>query len=209
MSTNPAATKPAPEQSQPAGGKKPKDPRSKAQIKADEDAAESRKMLEAWLQYRGHLVLAFGRQPITAAHEQQFLEITSRLQKLQRTLLRILPRDVTFGNERMSSVVGSAISLQHLRELPEADQKKIYKEWHSIYILLTRAVGAMYFIAEGFEHHVKTREEMGIRGIKRGAGGSQADLPWHKNPSALTMAFVGAVILFFLLNYLKMLPFSF
>jgi len=190
-----------------AGKKQPKDKRSKEQIKADADATEARRLLDLWLKYKAFLVLAFSKNRLAPDAERQFLEVTSELQKQQRILMPFVPRDVDFGVDRMSKLLRGAITLQHLRELPEADKKKIFAEWHSIYVLVTRCAGAMHFIAEGYVHKAVIKEEMGLKGLKSGGGSAQTGIPWHKNPSAVTMLIVGVVVVFFLLYYLGKLPF--
>ena len=189
------------------GGKPVKDPRTPAQVKADEASADARKMLELWIQYKQFLVHAFGPSPISEANEAKFLGIASELQKRLRIMLSIVPKDINFGHDKMVKVLKASISLSHVRELPEPDKVKIFNDWHSIYILLTRTAGAMKFIAEGYVHHVKIKKEMDIRGIKKALAQEEA-VPFHKNPSAVTMALVAVAVLGFLLYYMNIIKFK-
>ncbi|MCX7046789.1 MAG: hypothetical protein NTX50_15045 [Candidatus Sumerlaeota bacterium] len=188
-------------------GKPLKDPRTPAQVKADDAAIEARKMLDLWIQYKAFLVNAFNvRYAFTEADEQKFLEIAAELQKKLRSMLTIVPKDINFGHDKMVKVLKAAISMSHVRELPEPDKMKIFNEWHSIYILLILTAGAMKFIAEGYVHHVRMKREMDIRGIKKALGQEEA-VPFHKNPSAMTMAIVGVFVAAFLLYYLGVIKF--
>lgn len=183
--------------------KKVKDTRSKAQIKADDELVESRKLLDYWIKLKSFILLAFGDKELTVDHEQQFLALMTGLQKQERAVLQFAPRDIDFGSGKMGDMLRNAISLDHLRDQPESDKEKLYGDWHSIYILMTRAVGAMAFVAEGYKHVSVVQSETGLSDIKKGRSG--ADVPWHKNPSVLTGLAVGAVFTVFLLDYLEVI----
>ena len=186
--------------------KQPKDKRSKAQIQADGYAAESRKMLDYWLQLKSYIILAFGRGQITPEAEQKFLALTTALQKQQRVISPAIPGDIDFGGDKMIEFLRTAISLDHLRSLPEPDKRTLYSAWHSVYILLTRAVGAMRFIADGYQHKVERQEnQLGTRALIHGARSDYVEEPWHHNPSIWTMIVVGIVVAVFLMNYLNVI----
>jgi hypothetical protein len=106
----------------PEGGKV-KDRRSKAQIKADENAAQTRRLLEYWLQLKRFLLLAFSAERITPDAEQQFLEMMSALQKAQRACLQTVPADIDFGGQRMVQLLRGIISVAQCRGLPDTDKK--------------------------------------------------------------------------------------
>jgi hypothetical protein len=42
------------------------------------------------------------------------------------------------------------ISITHIRNMPEADRRTFYKEWHSSMVYLSRTVGAFKFLSEGY-----------------------------------------------------------
>ena len=88
--------------------------------------------------------------------------MTSNLQKQQRTTLQVVPKDINFGSGRLIEILKNAVSVEHLRELPTTDKKKLYAEWHHIYILMARAAGAMSFIAEGHKHEIREQRQIGI-----------------------------------------------
>jgi len=124
-----AAPAAAPPKGPPPKGKSakaPKDKRSKAQIKADDNAAETRKMLDYWIKLKSFVILAFGQQPLSEDGEQQFLALTSALTKQHRTLQQFMPRDIDTSGQAMVEMLKSSVSLEHLRSLPEPDKKKLY-----------------------------------------------------------------------------------
>ena len=199
----------APVATKAAAQPKVKDKRSKAQIKMDADADVAKALLDLWLKYKGLIALAFSNRPLSDGAEQQFLEVTGGLQRQQRAVLKVFPRDINFGNKVMTALMRDSVSLQHMRDLPEYDKKRLYNSWHSVYVELTRAVGAMRFIAEGYVHKPATKEEVDIRRLKQ--RGAQEQTPPYKNPTVITLSVVSIIVLVFLLAYTEMIhiPFLF
>ncbi len=190
------------QKTEPAKGKV-KDKRSKHQIRLDKEAEEAKRMWDLWMKYKNLILFAFSDKPITQQHEKMFLEVTGELQKQQRILLKFVPRDIDFGAESITKLMKSSVSIAHLRDLPESDKKNLYTNWHNIYIHMTRMVGAMRFIAEGYVHKVKAKAEVDIRGMKKATKG--AGVPPHKNPTVITLVIVVGFVLVFLLSYLGVL----
>ena len=188
---------------------KVKDKRSKAQIKMDSDAQAAKTLLDSWLKYKGLIALAFSNRPLGDPAEQQFLEVTGNLQRQQRAVMKLFPRDISCGDKVMTGLMRDSVSLQHLRDLPEYDKKKLYSNWHSVYVLMTRAAGAMQFIAEGYVHKVVSKQDVDIKGLKKRVDVEKT--PAYKNPTVITLSVVSLVVLAFVLAYTNVieLPFIF
>lgn len=190
-------------------GKKEKDTRTKEQIKAEQDAAEARKLLDLWRKYKQFINFAFGEGNITQDAENQFLSLTGALQQEQRVLLSTLPRDINFGSDKMTDMLRDSVSLKHLRDMPKVDKGTALANWHSAYILLTRAAGAMAFIAEGYKHEAEVERQVDLRSIKAGGRVARRRQEWYKNPSIVTMILVGACVVVFMLDYMGVIRLPF
>ena len=77
-----------------------------------------------------------------------------------------MPADAGFGADKMIDLLRQSISISHLRGLPRPDRTAIMAQWHSVFIYLCRSVGALKFIAEGWQPTVK----------HKGAGANISDL---------------------------------
>jgi hypothetical protein len=120
--------------------------------------AEAENLLGLWLRTRQFFAKANTEDPITREEEQQFLEMKSEVTKVQRTVAPKIPADAGFGSEKMIELLRQSISIGHLRGLPRADRMGIMAQWHSVFIYMCRAVGALKFIAEGWQPRAKQKD---------------------------------------------------
>ena len=63
---------------------------------------------------------------------------------------RLDAKTFPFRKDQILAQIKSAMSIAYFRSQPEADRKKFYKEWHMALIYLSRTVGAMKFMNEGY-----------------------------------------------------------
>jgi hypothetical protein len=128
--------------------------------------ADAEGLMGLWLHTRQYFAKASSEEPITREDEQQFLEMKSQVTKAQRTVAPRIPADAGFGADKMIDLLRQSISISHLRGLPRPDRTAIMAQWHSVFIYLCRSVGALKFIAEGWQPRVK----------QKGAGANISDL---------------------------------
>lgn len=137
-----------------------------------------------WLRTRQFFAKANTEEPITREDEQQFLEMKSEITKYQRTVTPKMPAKVGFGGERMTELLRQSISISHLRGLPKSDRTALLSTWHLVFILLTRAVGALKFIAEGYTPSQAAKGAGGsnISDLKKAAGKKSGEKPAWLTP---------------------------
>jgi hypothetical protein len=142
---------------------------------------EAQNLLQLWLRAKGFLAKATSEEPITRDDEQQFLETKSEISKAQRVMAQKIPADVSFGAERMQEILRQSISINHLRNLPKTDKNMLAANWHFVFINLSRAMGALQFLAEGYvAPERKKGPGTGIKDMK-GAASSEASKPKKKS----------------------------
>lgn len=127
----------------------------------EESLQLSRQMLQMWMQLKRFFIKANSNEPLTKDDERQFLEIKSETAKLQRTLSEKLKDQIKYGAEQIQNLLRQTISVAHMRNLPVTDRRNLFKDWHIVYIQLTRLVGGLEFAQQS--GHIP-------RGAKKGGG---------------------------------------
>ena len=135
--------------------------------------AEAQNLLQLWMNTKSSFAKANSEEEITREDEQSFLETKSEISRYQRTLTPKLPEGVTFGADRMQELLRQSISIGHLRNLPKVDRTNLLVQWHYVFVFLSRAVGAMQFMTEGYvpPPRVKSKGGSNISELKKGVGG--------------------------------------
>jgi len=108
--------------------------------------------LEQWISFRRFMNKAFSDSEIAPDEEPSFLEVKSNVARNIRT---ITERSKSFpgldaGDKIIRDMLTKCVSVAHLRALPPADQKVLLKEWHQSFIRLSRSVGALKFLSDGY-----------------------------------------------------------
>ena len=143
--------------------------------------------LGQWLRYRQFFRKGISDEPISAQEEQEFLETTSAIaQNLRKLGQRIDEKKFPFRKTEIAAQLKSTMSISQFRNMAEADRKKFYKEWHISLLHLTRTVGALKFMTEGY------RPKEAAVGGKKGKGGG--GLPKGKVVVAVVVVAVLALI---------------
>lgn len=128
---------------------------------------ESQQLLQLWLRVKGFLAKAFVDTPVSPEEERSFLETKSAVSQYTRMVSQKLPPDVKIGGERMQDLLRQAISISHLRGLPKADKQALIANWHAAFISLSRAVGCLQFILQGYVPSQKqTKSGTNIKDLK-------------------------------------------
>lgn len=107
--------------------------------------------LEHWLGFKRYFFRAFSNDPVTTEDEAGFLDVKRQIVSVTRSLgERLSGQDFYYGGDRISALLKQCVSVDHLRSLPLADRKALYKEWHMAFVHLSRTVGAFKLLSEGY-----------------------------------------------------------
>ncbi|MGI8908748.1 MAG: hypothetical protein ACR2IE_19930 [Candidatus Sumerlaeaceae bacterium] len=158
--------------------------------------------MQLWLRAKGFLAKATTEEPITRDEEQVFLETKSEISKVQRSIAQKLPADVSFGADRMQEILRQSISISHLRNLPKADKQSLASNWHYVFINLSRAMGALQFLAEGYTPPPRQQKQgSGIKDLKGAASGKPEPKKKGalKKPSTwIVLMIIGGIVYYFM-----------
>lgn len=168
---------------------------------ASENQQLLQNILQQWIAFKRYVLKAFGQEPVTPEDEQEFLEVKSQINKIGRILTERM-KELGFEGEKIGSMLRQCISVSQLRGMPVADRRGLYKEWHSIYVNLNQAQGAVAFIAEGWVPKIvstktgttiaEIKSQKGLqKAKKKGMGGLVVTL-------IIAVAVIGAVAFFLL-----------
>lgn len=107
--------------------------------------------LGQWIRYRQFFIKGYGEEPISPDDEVEFLETASSLsQNLRKMGQRMDEKRMPTRKKEMSAQLKQAISITHFRNLPNPDKEAFYRQWHVSLMYLSRTVGALKFINEGY-----------------------------------------------------------
>lgn len=113
-----------------------------------------KKLLEMWMKTKLVFTKAFGEEEIAREHETGFLNLKSEITRLYRTLSDKLPPGLKFDGDKAMDLLKNAMSMEHLQKLPQGERQNIYKIWHSVYVRLTRTLGALETMKQGYYPHL-------------------------------------------------------
>ena len=63
---------------------------------------------------------------------------------------RIKEKDLYGGGDKAAVMLKQCVSVGHMRSLTPPDRRTLLKDWHGIFIQLSRSVGAFKFLSEGY-----------------------------------------------------------
>lgn len=123
----------------------------------DEHLSLVQGLLEQWLTFKKFVLLAFSKEEISSESEGNFLEIKSAVARNVRTMSERVKEmgGLDYGDKIVRELLNKCVSASAVRGLPEADKRGLYKQWHTAFIRLSRAVGALKFMSEGYVPPVK------------------------------------------------------
>lgn len=107
-------------------------------------------VLDNWMRIKLAFQKAFSQGPITREHENAFLKLKSELSRLNRQLSEKLPTNLGFNSPQMMELMKNATTLQSLHALPPQERRQLLEQWHAIYILLNRSLGALEVVGDGY-----------------------------------------------------------
>lgn len=111
----------------------------------------SQSVLGQWIRYRQYYFKAVSEEPISPQEDVEFRETTSALaQNVRRLAQKIDEKRFPTRTNEISAQLKNIISITHMRNMPEADRRTFYKEWHTSMVYLSRTVGAFKFMSEGY-----------------------------------------------------------
>lgn len=109
-----------------------------------------KRLLEIWMRIKLAIQRSFGKEPISAEQEQAFLKLKSDLSRLYRKVGDKLPPELGFEGDEMIEMMKNATTMANVQQLPLTEKRNIFSKWHRIYVLMTRAFGAMEVMNEGY-----------------------------------------------------------
>lgn len=128
-------------------------------------------LLGQWLRFRQFYLKGTSQEAITPQEEEEFRDVSSAIaQNIRKLGQHLDEKRYPFRKEEISSLLKSAISIANFRALPVPDQKHVYREWHISLVYLSRTVGAVKFLNEGYAPLEKKAGKKGGKG--REAGGA-------------------------------------
>ncbi|MCB2155737.1 hypothetical protein KQI84_12705 [bacterium] len=127
--------------------------------------------LEQWLSFKKYLNKSFGEEDVTPEDESNFLEVKSAVARNVRSVGERLKemKELDYGGSAIRDLLNKCVSVGHLRALPAADKRALYKDWHGVFVRLSRTVGALKFMSEGYI----PRSQRAAGKKKKGGGGSK------------------------------------
>lgn len=134
----------------------------------DENLTLVQNSLEYWLSFRKFMLKSFTDVELLTEDEANYLEVKSCIARNLRAMGERLKEigNFDFGEKTMRELLTKCVSVTHLRALPVSDKRALQKEWHGVFIRLSRTVGALKFMSEGYVPSVA-----GKGGKKRPSGG--------------------------------------
>ena len=170
--------------------------------KEAEDILKSLQHLhELWISVRRYVYMSFGEEPISGDSEQKFLEVKSSTTKFLRTLAeKIDPHQFQYDPQKITAFLRQAISITHLRSLPEADRKTLLVLWHEVYIHLSQVVGAFVFIKDGYQPSKKVKRSTSIASLKGRGGSKKKKKNYGKALVTIIMLAVAAGAIYWAMN---------
>ena len=129
-------------------------------------------LLQLWVSFRKYFQRSFTSEPISRQEEQDFLELKSTLAKSYRALAQRSNELFYYGGDKILEILRQSISVGHLRALPIGDKRTLYTNWHTVFVYLSRTVGAYRFLAEGFVPLLREKKDgvVSVAKIKAMAG---------------------------------------
>ena len=129
-------------------------------------------LLGQWLRYRQFYYKGISKETITPQEEAEFLDISSSIaQNVRKLGQRLDEKKYPYRGSEITGLLKTAISVSHFRNIPAADQKVFYKDWHTTLIYLSRTVGALKFLNEGYRPTVAKPSKGGASGGKQVVAG--------------------------------------
>lgn len=120
----------------------------------DELYDNAKKLLEFWMKIKLVFNAAFSDGEITREHEAGYLQLKSEISRIYRIIADKLPVGLKFDGEKALEMLKTAMSMEHLQKLIPAERQNQFKTWHLVYIRLTRTLGALEIMKQGYFPHL-------------------------------------------------------
>ncbi len=127
---------------------------------------ESKKLLELWMRTKLAFLKAFGGGEISKEQENDYLQLKSEISRMYRAMGERLPKGLHFDGDKMMEMLKNAMTMEHLKRQPPSERRTFYGTWHRVYIKLTRTLGALEVMGEGYYPHMHRK----LLEVKGGAG---------------------------------------
>jgi len=137
----------------------------------EENLALVQNTLEQWLSFRRYMTKAFSEAEIASPDETDFLEVKSAIAKNVRNLGERMKEigALDYGEKSIRELLNKCVSVSHLRNLPPRDQSGLRQEWHVVFVRMSRSVGALKFLSEGYVPQTAAKGRKRRKGLGKGA----------------------------------------
>jgi len=127
--------------------------------------------LEQWLSFQKYIKRSMADQPANPSEETAFLEIKSNISRTSRSIAEKMKAvgKMEFGEKLMRELLTKCVSIDHMYKLPPSDKRGLMKEAHVVTVRMTRTVGALKMLSEGYvpqEISKKKKRKKGEMGKK-------------------------------------------
>lgn len=117
--------------------------------------------LEQWLSFKKYLVVATKNEQVQLEDENNFLEVKSNLARTSRALgekMKEMGR-MELGEKLLKELLNKCVSMSNISNLPPTDKRQLLKDWHKVFIKLSRSIGALKMLSEGYVPEDTTKKK--------------------------------------------------
>lgn len=117
--------------------------------------------LEQWLSFKNYLVLGSTSNKISQEDENSFLEIKSNLSRSNRALGEKMKEAgrMDLGEKLLKELLTKCVSISNISSLPPPDKRQLMRDWHKVYIKMSRSIGALKMLSEGYVPEDATKKK--------------------------------------------------
>jgi hypothetical protein len=153
-------------------------PAKALKISPEEQALnEAQQMLSLWLTIKACLQKAMAEEGVRVNDESLFLDAKAELTRTLRVVGSKLPQSVVLPMDKISEIQRQATSIANLRSMPKTDRIALIAQWHAVFVLMCRAVGAFQFLKEGYVQP----EKLDAKNMMKRGGGKDAKTPMKRH----------------------------
>jgi len=128
---------------------------------------DAQQLLRQWESLR--TLALMGLDPnahIGGEQERNFLDLKSAISTAGKPIQATLPKELSFNEGKISSILKNCVSLSHLRGIGDKDRETLLADWHEVWLQLTRSVGGIEMVSQGWKPLEKKSGATTIAGIK-------------------------------------------
>jgi hypothetical protein len=113
-----------------------------------------KKLLEIWMRIKLVFLKAFSDAQVQSEQEKAYLQLKTEISRLYKKVSEELPGGMRFDGDKMMESLKSAMTMDHLKNLPANERQKLLSIWHACYLKLSRTLGALEIMNAGYYPHL-------------------------------------------------------